>query len=84
MTRNKVLVSYIDELWQIDLADMSNIQKYNVGLKYLLTCIDCFSKFAWAVPTKNKNSISVTNAMKQIFQCKRNQQKYKTTEAKNL
>jgi len=46
---------------------MSNIQKYNEGYKYLLTCIDCFSKLSWAVPIKNKNSISMTNAMKQIF-----------------
>jgi len=70
-SRNRILVSCIDELWQIDLADLSNIQKHNDGLKYLLTCIDCFSTFAWAVPIKNKNSESVTRAMNTIFKAGR-------------
>lgn len=65
--RNKIIVSCIDDLWQVDLADMSNIANHNDGFKYILTCIDCFSKHSWAVPTKTKGSLNVTDAMKTIL-----------------
>ena len=45
--RNKVSVLGIDYLWQIDLVDMKKFSKINKGIKYLLTCIDVFSKYAW-------------------------------------
>jgi transposase InsO family protein len=60
--RNKVLVGGIDEQWQMDLADLSNLQKQNDGFKFILTCIDVFSKYAWAIPLKNKTSSAVTAA----------------------
>jgi len=50
---------------------------------YLLVSI-VFSKFAWDVPTKNKNSISVTNAMKQIFKCKRKPTKIQSDRGKEF
>ena len=42
--RNRVIVSGIDDLWQMDLADMQSMQKFNDGYRYLLVCIDVFSK----------------------------------------
>ena len=48
-SRNRVIVGGIDDQWQIDLCDMQSLSKYNNGYKYLLTCIDIFSEFAWAV-----------------------------------
>ena len=38
----------------------------NKGIKYLLTVIDIFSKYAWAVPLKNKTGESVTEAFNNI------------------
>ena len=49
-TRNKVIVSSIDEQWQADLVDMQKLAKFNDGYKYILTCIDLLSKFGWAIP----------------------------------
>ena len=46
-TRNKVITRGIDDLWQIDLADMQNIARLNENFRYLVTCIDVFSKYAW-------------------------------------
>jgi transposase InsO family protein len=66
-TRNKVLVSGIDEQWQCDLADLSSLSIHNDGFKFLLTCIDIFSKFAWAIPLKTKNSKEVLNAFRNIL-----------------
>ncbi len=41
---------------------MSNISRDNDGYRYLLTCIDVFSKFAFAVPLKTKGANEVTSA----------------------
>lgn len=65
--RNKVLVSRIDEQWQMDLVDLSSLQKYNNKYRYLLMCIDIFSKYAWSEPIKSKNSSSVLQAFKNIL-----------------
>jgi transposase InsO family protein len=66
--RNKVITRGIDDLWQIDLADMQNISKYNDNFRYLVTCIDVFSKFAWVIPIKNKQAKSVLEAFKIIIE----------------
>ena len=36
------------------LIDMQLISKFNKGLRFLLFFIDVFSKYAWAVPLKDK------------------------------
>jgi len=66
--RRRIFTSGIDDLWQADLADLSSIAKFNDGFKFLLTCIDVFSKFAWAIPLKNKSSKSVVSAFTEIFE----------------
>jgi len=55
------------DLFQIDLADLVNISSRNDGYRYLLTCIDVFTKRAWAVPTKTKTSREVTRAFEKIL-----------------
>ena len=66
--RNKTVVSGIDVQWQADLADMQGLSRFNGGHKYLLTCIDVFSKFAWVIPTKDKSASIMTTAFKELFQ----------------
>jgi hypothetical protein len=62
--RNRVIVGGIDQQWQMDLADMQSMQKFNDGYRYLLVCIDVFSKYAWVVPLKNKTGPSLVEAFK--------------------
>ena len=52
--RNRVIVTEIDGQWQADLVDISSLGCFNKGYKFLLTCIDVFSKFVCVVPLKNK------------------------------
>ena len=52
--RNRVIVGGIDQQWQMDLADIQSMQKFNDGYRYLLVCIDVFSKYTWVVPLKDK------------------------------
>ncbi|GFX82650.1 putative uncharacterized transposon-derived protein F54H12.3 [Trichonephila clavipes] len=46
---------------------MQSLSSFNDGYKYLLTCIDVLSKYAWAMPLKNKKSESIVSAFKKIF-----------------
>lgn len=62
-----VRVSALDEQFQADLADVSNLSKENSGTKFLLFVIDVLSKFLWVKPLKNKTAKSVIEAMSEIF-----------------
>ena len=65
--RRKTYCLGVDHLWQIDLVDVSSLSRYNDGYRYLLTCIDCFSRYAWAIPIKNKTSASIVAAFDSII-----------------
>jgi hypothetical protein len=65
--RARVIVAGIDDTWQIDLVDMQKYASENNKIRYILMCIDCFSKFAWAEPVVNKSGIETAKAMKNIF-----------------
>jgi hypothetical protein len=66
-TRNKVIVPGIDDTWQIDLVDMQKHSKLNKGFHYILTIIDVFSKYAWAIPVKRKNGNHTTLAFRSVL-----------------
>lgn len=83
--RNRVIVSDIDEQWQADLVDMQEFKKANGGNSYILTVIDIFSKYAWAVPIKKKSGIDVTDAFQKIFNdYKRYPNKLQTDQGKEF
>jgi hypothetical protein len=65
--RRKVVVNNIDEIWAVDIVDMQKFDDDNDGYKYILTVIDCFSKFAWAVPLKSKTTHTTLEAIKKII-----------------
>ena len=46
--RNRVYVSHKDQQFEIDLVDIG-FAKQNDGFRYLITCIDVLSKYAWVV-----------------------------------
>ena len=46
---------------------MKLISKFNKGFRFLLCVIDIFSKFAWVVPLKDKNGVSIVDAFKKVF-----------------
>ena len=52
----RVYVKGIDDQFQADLVEMREFSDENKGFNYLLTVIDCFSKYAWAIPIKNKTA----------------------------
>ena len=78
--RNRVIVGGIDQQWQMDLADMQSMQKFNDGYRYLLVCIDVFSKYAWVVPLKNKTGPTLIEAFKVILTSGRKPEKIMTDQ----
>ena len=60
--KREVYSSFRDNIWGADLGDIQLISKFNKGFRFSLCAIDIFSKYAWAVPLKDKNSISIVNA----------------------
>ena len=65
--RMHTYVAGIDAQWQADLANMQSIDRQNGGMKYLLTVIDVFSRFAWAVPINSKDAKAITAAFGQLL-----------------
>ncbi|GFQ90650.1 uncharacterized transposon-derived protein F54H12.3 [Trichonephila clavata] len=61
-SRRAILSYGINYLWQCDLVDLQHLAVHNSGLKFLLTIIDVFSKYAYVIPLKNK-----TSAVKDAF-----------------
>ncbi len=46
--RLKVNVNKRNEQWSIDLAEMNDLSNYNKQYKYILVCIDVYSRYAFA------------------------------------
>ena len=76
--RNRAIVTGIDDQWQADLVDISSLARFNRGYKFLLTCIDVFSKFAWVVPLKSKTGEPLVNGFQIILDTGRSPKKLQT------
>uniref|UniRef100_A0ABD2WBK7 Integrase catalytic domain-containing protein n=1 Tax=Trichogramma kaykai TaxID=54128 RepID=A0ABD2WBK7_9HYME len=74
----------IGDTWQADLVEMIPYAKVNKGYKYLLTVIDVFSKYSWAIPVKSKNAEDVTNAMSTILNNKVSPKNLQTDNGKEF
>ena len=47
---------------------MQGLARQNEGMRYLLTVIDVFSKFAWVEPVKSKEATAVTAAFRKVLE----------------
>ena len=63
-----VFVRSVDDIWGSDLIDLRKMSKENSGNRYILTVLDIFSKFGYAVPLKTKTGKEVASALKLLFQ----------------
>ena len=63
----RIIPLYKDETWSADLIDKSSLSKYNNNYKFILTVIDIFTKYAWAIPLKIKSGLSITNGFKIVL-----------------
>ena len=63
----KYKVNGINDVWQMDLMEMIPFARVNKGFKYILTCIDVFSRKAYAQPVKSKNAVDVMQAIEKVI-----------------
>lgn len=66
--RRRTIIKGLDDLWQADLGQLDLYAKFNKNYKYILTVIDCFSKFLWMKPLKTKSGEEVATAFESILQ----------------
>ena len=69
--RNRIQVAGLDDQFEADLIDVQKISKENKSNKYILTIIDSLSKYAWAIPIKNKTGDVMVSALAKVFKQRR-------------
>ena len=45
---------------------MQLISKFDKGFRFLLCAIDIYSKYAWVVPLKDKEGVSIVNTFQKF------------------
>jgi len=65
--RNPTYVHKIRYQFQIDLAHVQELAPYNNGMKYLLNCIDSFTRFAFVRALPDKKASTFLQAFKSIL-----------------
>ena len=63
----KSIITFIDNVWGTDLADIQLISKFNKGICFLLCVIDIYSKHAWVFPLKDEKGITITKVFQNIL-----------------
>ena len=63
-----VIVYAIDELWELDLVDLSKLARETNGHKFILTIIDVLSKYGWLLPLKSKHGNEIKGALTRLFE----------------
>ncbi|CAB3978331.1 uncharacterized transposon-derived [Paramuricea clavata] len=53
--------------WSIDLADLNNIARFNNQYRYLLVCVDIYSRYAFVRPLKTKTARNVARKFEDIL-----------------
>ena len=65
--KRKVYSFFKDNIWGDDLASKQLISKFNKGIRFLLSVTDIFSKYAWAIPLKDKKGLTIIDGFQKIF-----------------
>ena len=63
-SRIPYIVTNIDDIWEMDLSDLSYLTKNNDKRKYLLNVIDIFLRYACSETLKNKTGTSILAVLK--------------------
>ena len=67
LKNEKKYSTFINNIWDADLADMQLLSKFNEGIHFLLCVFVIYSKYAWVVPLKDKNGIKIINTFQNIL-----------------
>jgi len=65
--RRRVVTKGLNDLWDSDLMDVSNLARHNDGVTFIAIFIDVFSRYLYAVPMKNKSTKETLKAIKKAL-----------------
>ena len=65
--RVKIYVTRRNQQWSIDLADLNNLSRYNNQYRYMLVCVDVYSRYAVVKLLKTKSARNVGNKFEEIL-----------------
>ena len=71
--RNKTMAYRVNEQFQADLCDVSNISKHNDNYNFILVTVDVLSRYACAEPIPNKKPTSVVKGFQKFFSSRKPQ-----------
>ena len=58
--------SFIANTWDADLATIQLISKFNKGFRFLLSVIDVYYKYAWAILLRNTKVTTIINVFQRL------------------
>jgi hypothetical protein len=65
--KRRVKVAGLNDTFACDLVDMSMFHAVNDEVKWMLTIIDVYSRYAWAKPMKSKSADDVLQAFTEVI-----------------
>jgi transposase InsO family protein len=69
-TNKKIFSSDVNKIWGMDLIDLNTYVSKNKQYRYILTCVDFFSKFIMLAKIKKKDGPNVVSALREICMLK--------------
>lgn len=66
-TLGHITATFENQFWQMDIYDLSKYHKTNKPYKYILCCVDVFTRKAYCAPIESKNINDVLHAFKIII-----------------
>lgn len=79
--RRSVTLKGLEDLYQADLVEMIPYSKLNKNMRYIMTVINCLTKFAFAVPLKSKSARDIVKGLEPIL-AKRPMKHFQTDQGK--
>lgn len=64
---NQIIADHKYQRYQMDCIDLTYAKELNERKSYVLTVIDCYTKYAWCFPHKEKTEANVESHLKYIF-----------------
>jgi hypothetical protein len=65
--KGHIVATSPNEIWQFDILDLSRYARKNNGVKYILACVDVFTRKAYVEPMKQKSADNVKEAFEAIL-----------------
>lgn len=65
--RQRVVTRGLNDVWDVDLMDMSNLAEHNDGIRFVAIFIDIFSRYLYVEPIKSKSTKETLQAIKRVF-----------------